>query len=302
MKQVSVVMATYNEKKIWIKQAIDSILNQTYRDFEFIIVLDNPNNIELRELLEWYRKKDKRIIVLINKENIGLVKSLNNAIKVSKGKYIVRMDADDISKINRIEKQIEFMNKENIDILGANIDCINESGDITHKQVLKKYNERIQLLKNTLVHPTLIYRKSLLDEIGLYKEATYAEDYELLIRAICFKKKLGMMDEVLLEYRVRENSVTRLKTIEQMKTVDYIQEKYREYKIKSIYTFSEKELKRKLDEFELNGTKAKLEKINYEKNSFIRIIKKIKFVKKNYEYKNMLILNSLKIKLLEKYN
>ena len=105
---VSVVMSVYNSEK-YLPEAIESILNQTYTNFEFIIINDGSTDNSLRIIKE-YANKDKRIIV-ISRENKGLIFSLNEGIEVSKGKYIIRMDADDISLPNRLKIQLDFMEK-----------------------------------------------------------------------------------------------------------------------------------------------------------------------------------------------
>ena len=104
---ISVIMTAYNTEK-YIKEAIESILNQTFKDFEFIIV-DDGSTDNTRLIIEEYAKKDRRIKILYNKKNLGIVKSLNKAIAIAKGKYIARMDSDDVSKLNRLEKQFVFM-------------------------------------------------------------------------------------------------------------------------------------------------------------------------------------------------
>ena len=101
---VSVIMSVYNEPAEWIMLAIDSVLHQTYRDVEFIIVCDNPDNDSICNLLSNYMDNDTRIVLILNKTNIGLTRSLNVALHKCKGKYIARMDADDISFPNRFEK------------------------------------------------------------------------------------------------------------------------------------------------------------------------------------------------------
>lgn len=93
----------YNEKQDWLTESINSILNQTYLNLEFIIVLDNPENIELKNILNEYKLKDSRVKLLINEVNKGLVFSLNRALKECSGDYIARMDADDISHLDRIK-------------------------------------------------------------------------------------------------------------------------------------------------------------------------------------------------------
>ncbi|MEW8956830.1 glycosyltransferase family 2 protein, partial [Clostridium sp.] len=107
--KISIIMAAYNETRQWLSKAIESILNQSYRDFEFIIILDNPKNQELKDLITEYLKKDGRIKFFINEENLGLIKSLNKGIKEAKGEYIGRMDADDICYLNRLQVQLDFL-------------------------------------------------------------------------------------------------------------------------------------------------------------------------------------------------
>lgn len=117
-RSVSVVMSIYNEQESWLKMSIDSILHQTYSNFEFIIVNDNPQRTLNRNLIEHYQKLDERIVYIENHVNIGLTKSLNLAIAVAKGDYIARMDADDYSFPTRLEKQITFLSK-NCDIIAV---------------------------------------------------------------------------------------------------------------------------------------------------------------------------------------
>ena len=122
---ISVIMSVYNDEK-YLAKSIESILNQTYSDFEFIIINDGSTDKSM-EIIDRYKNEDKRVVV-VNQENMGLTKSLNKAIKLSKGKYIARMDSDDISVSNRLEKQIEFL-KHNKDyaLVGTNIVKINIS-------------------------------------------------------------------------------------------------------------------------------------------------------------------------------
>ena len=108
---VSVIMSVYNEKTEEISYVINSILNQTYANIEFIIMYDNPNNLELFHELTEMVQDDERCRLLKNKENFGPAKSLNRGLKSAKGKYIARMDADDYSFPERIYKQVEYMEK-----------------------------------------------------------------------------------------------------------------------------------------------------------------------------------------------
>ena len=102
----SVLMSTYNETTKELDESINSILQQTYSNFEFLIINDNPNNYELEKTLKSY--KDSRIKIIHNEENLGLVKSLNNGLKYCNGQYVARMDADDISCPSRIQDEKQY--------------------------------------------------------------------------------------------------------------------------------------------------------------------------------------------------
>ena len=122
MPKITVLMSIYKEPIDWMILSIDSIIEQTYKDFEFIIINDNPERLDNTKLLEKYLKKDSRIKIVNNSENIGLTKSLNKGLAVSTGEYIARMDADDISLPTRFEKQIAFLESNpNVIVLGTNI-------------------------------------------------------------------------------------------------------------------------------------------------------------------------------------
>ena len=124
---ISVIMSVYNDEK-YLSKAVESILNQSYKDFEFIIVNDGSTDNSF-EILEKYQQDDKRVI-LIEQDNIGLTKSLNKAIDMACGKYIARMDSDDISLLTRFQKQIDFL-EQNKDyaLAGTNIAKIDISNN-----------------------------------------------------------------------------------------------------------------------------------------------------------------------------
>jgi len=116
--KISVVMTTYREPEEYLRKSIESILNQTFEDFEFIIVLDDPNNERNEKLIEEYAKKDNRIVFLKNERNLGRGASRNRAIDIAKGKYIAIIDADDIALPERLEKQFNFLEEnEDVDLL-----------------------------------------------------------------------------------------------------------------------------------------------------------------------------------------
>lgn len=223
--EISIVMSVYNETISEINKSINSILRQTYSNFEFIIVLDNPNNEVLKSELKRVSEKDKRIKLVINTENKGLAYSLNQGIKVSKGKYIVRMDADDISKTNRLEKQLNFLLKNpDIDVLGTAAYVINENdveiGEINVISEENKLKKRMQYI-NSFIHPTLIMKREILEKIGLYREFPCAQDYDLTLRIITSGGKVANLSEKLLYYRIRKNNLTSQKGLFQFLLSEY---------------------------------------------------------------------------------
>lgn len=220
MNELSIIMTVYNEKLEWLELSIESILNQTYRSFEFIIILDNPNNKEIEELLVRYSKKDKRIRLYKNKTNIGLVKSLNKALKLSNGRFIARMDADDISIEHRLETQLKYL-KENPDIklIGCNWKCIDEKNNILfeHGKLPTNYKFIKKNIKynNMFLHPSWMFDSSILKVITEYREMTYCEDYDFITRLLSSGIKISNINQYLILYRVRNSSISISKAFEQ---------------------------------------------------------------------------------------
>lgn len=231
--KVSVIMSCYNEKLEWIRYAIESILNQTYTNLEFIIIVDKPDDNEIIQLIKLYSEKDKRIKYFINKKNMGLVKSLNKAIQYSTGYYIARMDADDISDLYRLEKQIKYM-KDNteIDLIGCPIEVIDEYGISKGKRSLLPCNyEKIKdilPITNFYNHPTWFVKRKVYIELNGYREINRNEDYDFLLRALSKGYKLSNINEHLLLYRERANSISRSNPLEQYIATLYTKHLYKE--------------------------------------------------------------------------
>ena len=198
--KVTVLMSVYKEPKEQLKEAIESILNQTYKDFEFLIINDG-NNQELIELIEDYN--DKRIRLINNEQNMGLEKCLNKGINLAKGEYIVRMDADDISYVDRIEKQLNFIEQHpEYALVSGRAEIFNEDGIYSISKTsgeMKKDN----LLKGTpFIHPTMILNKKILIEIGGYPEYRRVEDYAMVLNLYSFGYKGYIINDILLKYRM----------------------------------------------------------------------------------------------------
>ena len=231
-KKVSVIMGVYNEQLTWVEDSISSILNQSYNNIEFIIVLDNPNNNILKEYLLKKSLEDNRVKIIINEKNLGLVKTLNLAINKSSGEYIARMDADDISYVERIKVQVNYLNEHNdIAMVGSKIEFINEEGESIQGDRFRpcSYLEIKRHLKyyNAFAHPTMMYRSNIIKEINAYSEIECAEDYELAIRFILAGYKVANLDKVLLKYRLRATSISQSNRIKQFIVSEYIKKIYR---------------------------------------------------------------------------
>ncbi len=209
---ISVVMSNYNTDELYLRASIESILNQTYENFEFIIVDDCSTDNSLN-VIESY--SDKRIKLIKNKQNMGLTKSLNIAIKEAKGEFIARMDADDISLPQRFEKQVEFLTSNHKYIAcGTAIKIIggHKEGKIIHRTIPDIETFRIYLLFGNypnIAHPTAMFNHSLLKKYNIeYDEnCLLAQDYKMWVScskyAPCYN-----IDEVLLQYRVHDKAVS----------------------------------------------------------------------------------------------
>lgn len=230
-------MSTYNEEKIWIKEAIDSILNQTVSDFEFIIIVDNPDNSELINLLHEYEIKDKRIKVYINNKNLGLVNSLNKALQLCNGDFIARMDADDWSHPQRFEKQLEVLdNNPNISLCATGVVIMNEHGEELYKAKIygstPKKAKKSLIYRNIFPHGSWMFRKEVLDVIDGYNDITQAEDYDLLFRMLSNGMELVVIPKYLFKYRLRMNGISYKNLYKQKKIMLDICDQYK-YALKS---------------------------------------------------------------------
>jgi glycosyltransferase involved in cell wall biosynthesis len=217
--EISVIMGAYNGG-LYIRPAIDSILEQTFRDLEFIIINDGSLD-NTREIIVEYAKKDSRIVFVDNKKNIGLTRSLNEGLKIAKGKFIARMDADDISLPQRLERQVKFFeSNKNAGAIGSWYYIINEKGKIIKN--CQPPTSIIQIKKAFLnsapiIHSSLMIRKKALEDVGFYDvEFRYAQDRDLLLR-IAKGYELMVVPEYLVEYRNNKDSISLQKEIEQKK-------------------------------------------------------------------------------------
>ncbi len=207
---VSVVMSVFNTEK-YLAEAIESILNQTYLHFEFIIIDDGSTDSSL-EIIQEYAKKDGRIRVIVNSENLGLPRSLNKGIDMAQGVYIARMDPDDISLSDRFEKQINYLNAHpETFVLGGQLKCFGAS-DYISSNVVEKEILRWQLLLNipVIAHPTAMINKQSLISIGKYPEnSLHAEDRALWNELYIHSEfPISNLPDILYLYRIHESNVS----------------------------------------------------------------------------------------------
>jgi glycosyltransferase involved in cell wall biosynthesis len=181
--KVTVLMPVYNGEK-YLDEAIDSILGQTFKDFEFLIVNDGSTD-KTGEILKSYN--DLRIKIINNEKNIGLTKSLNKGLKSARGEYIARQDADDISMPERLEKEVEFLEMhQDYAVVGTFAKIINENSKILYFLERPVEDSKIREVfkkDNCIIHGSSMIRKACLSEIGFYNELMLrSQDYELWLR------------------------------------------------------------------------------------------------------------------------
>ncbi|MFX0070553.1 MAG: glycosyltransferase, partial [Candidatus Hermodarchaeota archaeon] len=203
--QVTVLMPVYNGEK-FLSEAIESILHQTFTDFEFLIINDGSTDQSV-QIIEKYN--DPRIRLIHNQKNLGLSSTLNRGLDLAQGQYIARMDCDDISHPERLKKQVEFMDsRPETGVCGTWIEIIGEKCGKTWKPPTNYEEIKISLLFDTaLVHSSVMIRKSKFREYNLYYNPDFliAQDFELWSRCSNYFP-LANLPEVLLKYRVTSSS------------------------------------------------------------------------------------------------
>lgn len=229
---ISVVMSVYNEPESMIKESIDSIIAQTYSNLEIIIVDDNPNEEKISKIIENFAKKDRRIRIIYNKKNLGLALSLNRGLKTATGKYIARMDADDISDKNRLFEELKFLNDYNFDMVFTERYNINEEGNIIKKITYPSYSSQdiktILPLDCIVTHPSVLIKKQVIDTLGGYRKFDVSQDYDLWLRLVSNNYNIGLLNKPLIYYRIRVNAISSQKSYMQFVTAKYIRQLYAE--------------------------------------------------------------------------
>lgn len=207
MPKISVVMPAYNAEK-YIAESINSILGQTYGDFEFVIINDCSQD-RTEEIVLSY--DDPRIIYLKNEKNLGVAATLNKGLAIAKGEYIARMDADDISMPERFEKQVVYLDKnEDIVVLGCSIEQFSGEKNLGVRRFASDAGAMAldMLFACGLAHPSVMMRTDVIRDLGGYdEEFNGLEDYDLW-RRVLEKHNITTLPDILLRYRIHGSQVT----------------------------------------------------------------------------------------------
>ena len=209
--KISVIMSAYNESFDELSRSIDSIINQTYQNIEFIIVSDNPENKDIKTAVQV--ANDQRIKFIENKENVGLVQSLNRAISEATGSFIARMDADDVSRKTRLKDELQYMQQNNLGVVQK--ETMRFPVTAAHVKLFMRWG-------NCLAHPTWMVKLKVYQELNGYRNVPRCEDYDFILRAMAHGYKVGNIPKVELSYRIRQSGISKSNEAEQFLMRDYL--------------------------------------------------------------------------------
>lgn len=207
---ISCIMANYNTDPVMFRAALDSILNQTFSNFELILIDDKSTNENSKKVIDEYCKKDSRIVAIYNNENKGLAGSLNEGLKIARGKFIARFDTDDICVKNRFERQLTYMEDRQIDICSTFAHLFGEYEGVVSTNFISCGEVAAQLLFSCYIyHTPVMMRRSFLERHGLSYDVAFdgAEDFDLFSRCREEKGKICIIPEVMFHYRLHSKSV-----------------------------------------------------------------------------------------------
>ena len=207
MPKVSLVMATYNDQPEYLIMAIDSIIQQSFKDWELIIV-DDSDDTNTIDTIDKYSEKDGRVRVIRNKEKkYGFVPALNAGLELAQGKYVGRMDGDDVSYPQRLEKEVGFLEEhQNVDVVGTQTAIIDEYGNKTSEIKFPSNGLKFrlfQMIRCPMQHGTILMRRSLIDKGIRYDDSfKRSEDLELWLRLQKQGYQLYNIQEILYDFRI----------------------------------------------------------------------------------------------------
>ena len=224
---ISIVMPVYNAVP-FLKDAVDSLLNQSFRDFELIVVDDASTDASLEILLSY---DDPSIVILKNATNLGNYPSRNKGMAVAKGRYICVMDADDIAMPNRLEVQFNFLESHSeILACGSSFRLI---GDERVHITVRDYEsiQKALLINNCFLHPSICFRADIIEKLGMYNENyVYASDYDYLCR-IALEGPIVNLSDILMSYRWHQAQITQAHRKEQIGFANMIRRNYQQQMI-----------------------------------------------------------------------
>lgn len=203
MVKVSVIIPVYNSEK-YIREAIDSALNQSYKDFEVIVIDDGSKDNTLSII-----RKYNRGIRWKSQENKGQASAINEGIKMAKGEYVAYLDADDVCVPERLEIQVRYLDEHpNVGLVYSSSYQINSTGEIQRIRRAHLYDDFVLLQKDYIARSTVMHRKKCLDEVGLFDESiTGDDDWDMWIR-ISEKFRAGHIEKPLVKYRVHGENIS----------------------------------------------------------------------------------------------
>lgn len=224
---LSILMSIYNESESQIHESVSSILDQTFADFELIIVCDNPNRDDIDEIMSLYQ--DERIRLVYNEKNIGLAMSMNKAAELAKADIFARMDADDIAFPNRLQEEYNIFQGGNVDVVFTDYCFIDDqSNDIKQVHSFPENVEGIvpsKMIARTpslIHHPTVMMRREAFEKVGGYRDFPCAQDSDLWMRMQESDAVFYLLKKPLLKYRINSLGTTQKKYFKQQLTMHYI--------------------------------------------------------------------------------
>ena len=204
----SVLMSVYKrENPVYLKQALDSIMNQAHQSNDIVIVCDGPLTTELDSILQAYAASNESVIRLLRlKENVGLGSALNEGLKVCRNEYVMRMDSDDISVPSRSEMLMDAVARYGYDLVGGAIEEFDQTpgdlGQVRETPIQQSEIERIAKRKNPFNHVSVVFSKHAVERAGGYKPFYLMEDYYLWVRMLMNGIKCANLNQVLVHVRV----------------------------------------------------------------------------------------------------
>jgi len=290
---ISVLMSVFNETIDQVSEAVNSIINQTYKNIELIVIVDNPNYEEVIAFLKALAKKDQRVVFFVNSRNIGLAESMNEAAAMARGTFFARMDADDISDAKRLETQIKVLEDKNVDFVFSNYTLIDEHSNRISDNLAGRYSQGKELLKEILFksiihHPTVLFRKDVFLRAGGYRNFPCSQDLDLWLRMVEQGTSFEMINKPLLKYRIREGSVSNRKKMQQYLTINYIRYLQYERAKKNADSYSVENYIKYLNRFKYQN--ARINKKFIQTNLKLRKSKDYGAIKKNI-YRLLIVLS-----------